>query len=209
MVKDLQYFMGLNYPVTVEIVEDYGESYFSLEVPDLPGCGAYGPTIEEAFERLEEAKELWIEASLNRGLDISEPVSEEDYSGKFLLRIPSRLHMKLADYAKKNKVSLNQYVKSVLEQSEVADRILKYLQRSNKALLSSLEKQNRKITRLEHRIESLESSFNSRYSPQAQYCTVWSDDSVLTGTVEATGSQYDFVSSGSFYSLSDLSCSEK
>ena len=184
MEKNLNYYMSLNYPVTVETFFEDGEEYFSVEIPDLPGCGSYGSTIQEAFERLEEAKELWLEESLKRGLDIAEPVLEEDFSGKFLLRIPSRLHMKIAKNAKLNSVSLNQYVKSLLEQSEISDRVQSYLEKNLKKLISIIESQSNNIARLEKRIESLEGAFSSQYSAPIMYQTGWITDSSITALGE-------------------------
>jgi antitoxin HicB len=163
MEKNLNYYMGLNYPVSVEIISDDGEDYYSVEIPDLPGCGSYGSTLDEAFERLEEAKELWLDESIKRGLDISEPVSEDDFSGKFLLRIPARLHMKLTKNAKANSVSLNQYVKSLLEKAEIVDSMNNYLVQNNEKFNRILDSQNTIIARLEKRLENLESLFSPRY----------------------------------------------
>jgi antitoxin HicB len=115
MKKNLKYYLSLKYPITVDTYLEDGEARYSLEIPDLPGCGAGGETIEEAMKKLEDAKELWIAASLKRNLDIPEPVSEKDFSGRFLLRIPTRLHMALTRQAKKEGQSLNQYVRSILE----------------------------------------------------------------------------------------------
>ena len=48
MKKDLDYYIGLNYPISVEkYIEDDGNEYFSLEIPDLPGCGSSGATLDE------------------------------------------------------------------------------------------------------------------------------------------------------------------
>jgi antitoxin HicB len=115
MKKTLPYYLSLNYPITVETYTEDEEVHYSLEIPDLPGCGAAAKTFNEAEEKLQDAKELWISASLKRKLPIPEPVSEDDFSGKFLLRMPTKLHMALAKQAKREKLSLNQYVKSVLE----------------------------------------------------------------------------------------------
>ena len=115
MKKNLKHYLSLKYPITIETYLEDGETRYSLEIPDLPGCGAGGETIEEAMKKLEDAKELWIAASLKRNLDIPEPVSEKDFSGRFLLRIPTRLHMALTRQAKKEGQSLNQYVRSILE----------------------------------------------------------------------------------------------
>ncbi|BBO70983.1 hypothetical protein DSCA_49130 [Desulfosarcina alkanivorans] len=163
MEKDLQYYMSLNYPFTVEKITDDGENYFSLELPDLPGCGSYGTTIEEAIERLDEAKELWLEASIKRGLYISEPVNEDDFSGKFLLRIPTRLHMNLSRKAKIKNISLNQYVKSVLEEEDNREIFYEYLTERDQKLVNILETQSRLINRLERRIHSLENEVNRSF----------------------------------------------
>jgi len=115
MKKDLNYYLNLNYPITLSQDEENGKVYFEAEIPDLPGCGAHGETIEEALKKLDEAKQLWLEVSLERGLTIPEPASEDEFSGKFLLRIPARLHMQLTKAARKENMSLNQYIRSLLE----------------------------------------------------------------------------------------------
>lgn len=127
--KGLDHFLGLNYPYTVEEYEEDGKRFFSLSIPDLPGCGAIGETIEEALKNLEEAKKAWIEVCLEEGLPIPEPESEKEFSGKFLLRIPPRLHMKLKKLAEKDGMSLNKYISSILKEKL-----------SNHALLGEFEK---------------------------------------------------------------------
>ena len=42
------------------------------------------------------------------------PTQAHDYSGKFLVRMPKSLHFRLAMQAKREGVSLNQYVTSLL-----------------------------------------------------------------------------------------------
>lgn len=126
--KDLDYFMGLNYPYTVEEIEEDGRKIFSLSFTDLPGCGAEGATIEEARARLEESKEAWIQTALDAGLPIPEPVIEDEFSGKFLLRIPPKLHMKLSKQAAKEGVSLNQFIRLILEGNINGNQLMKKLQ---------------------------------------------------------------------------------
>lgn len=45
------------------------------------------------------------------------PLSERDYSGKFIVRIPPELHKKLATEAAENSVSLNRLISNRLAQS--------------------------------------------------------------------------------------------
>src|SRR5664280_2114248 len=104
-MKTLAHYMSLPYPL--EIIPDEGG--FVATIPDLPGCMSSGTTLEEALKGLEEAKELWLEGRLEDNEPIPEPTAVEDYSGKFVLRIPKSLHHSLDYSARKDGTSLNQY----------------------------------------------------------------------------------------------------
>lgn len=128
MKKDLSYYLKLNYPILITKDEENGKLFYEAEIPDLPGCGAYGKTKNEALKRLEEAKELWITARLKRNLPIPEPISMDDFSGRYLLRIPPRLHMHLTQNAKKEEMSLNQYLRKILEEALSFEDILERIE---------------------------------------------------------------------------------
>lgn len=66
--------------------------------------------MEEAYRNIREAMEGYLKVKLEHGDPIPEPVPEDEYSGKFNLRIPKSLHKQLADLAKAENISLNQYV---------------------------------------------------------------------------------------------------
>jgi antitoxin HicB len=100
----------------MEIVEDEGA--WVASVPDLPGCNSYGTTITEAVENVQEAKKLWLEGQFQVGASIPEPEAEDEYSGKFVLRIPKVLHRSLAYEARKQGVSLNHYASHLLSQRQ-------------------------------------------------------------------------------------------
>ena len=102
----------LDYPI--EIIPDV-EGYVAL-LPDLPGCMSSGETITEAVEGLQEAKDLWIEGMVKAGQPVPPPSEIEEFSGKFVLRIPRSLHRSLDYEAKKQGVSLNQYVLHILSE---------------------------------------------------------------------------------------------
>lgn len=155
-MKDLKYYLSLSYPFTVEIYKEDGEEIYNIEIPDLPGCGADGETFEEAMSRLQEAKELWIEESLKRGLHIPEPVSETDFSGRFLLRIPTKLHMILSKQARGNDLSLNQYVKSILEKEVTLEYERKRIETSDQKILNEIKSLKNEIISLRERINLLE-----------------------------------------------------
>ena len=112
--KDLAYYLDLPYPVQLSHQTEDGDKYWLAELLDLPGCMTDGSTPDEALENLEEAKRLWIETQIEDGYEVPEPARVHDYSGKFLVRMPKALHYRLATQAKREGVSLNQYVISLL-----------------------------------------------------------------------------------------------
>lgn len=75
----------------------------------MDGCQSTGDSYKEVWENLQEAMEGYIETKLENGFDVPEPVQTENYSGKFVVRLPKSLHFKLAMEAEKEGVSLNQY----------------------------------------------------------------------------------------------------
>ena len=105
--KPLKYYMGLKYPVTLHPAPEGG--YF-VEIEDLPGCYSQGETVEEAMKMIEDARRLWMESVYELGLEIPLPSEDDEFSGKFNVRVPASLHRKLHKLAKKEGVSLNQYV---------------------------------------------------------------------------------------------------
>jgi predicted RNase H-like HicB family nuclease len=107
MVKNLNYYMGLNYSVEVLKAEE-GDGYV-LHCPELTGCITCSETLEHGFEMLEDAKKCWFEACIEDGIAIPEPVNSDNYSGQFKLRLPKSLHKTLADRSKQEGISMNQY----------------------------------------------------------------------------------------------------
>ena len=105
MKKDLDYYAGLPYREVIEV--DPAGGYVGY-IPELRGCITQGETKAEILEMLEDAKKAWISTALDDGMEIPEPLREEDFSGRFNLRIPKSLHKRLAMQAKAEGVSLNQ-----------------------------------------------------------------------------------------------------
>jgi len=106
--KALQYYLSLPYRIVVYPAEEGG---YVVEIPELPGCLSQGETIEEALQMIKDAQKCWIETALKDGADIPEPARGiDDYSGKLNIRMPKSLHKALAEKAKEENVSLNQYI---------------------------------------------------------------------------------------------------
>jgi predicted RNase H-like HicB family nuclease len=114
-MSDLQEFLGL--PYTVLLRRDV-EGDFVAKIEELPGCSAHGKTREEALQNLDEAKSMWIGDCLENGDPIPPPAEDEPLpSGKWLQRVPRGLHRKLQVLARKDGISFNQYVASLLAEA--------------------------------------------------------------------------------------------
>ena len=127
--QPLKYYLDLKYPVTITPAQDGG---YVAEMEDLPGCFTQGDTLEETYANINEACRLWIEVAYDDGQEIPEPKQKEGYSGNFIVRGPKSLHRKLDRMAKREGVSLNQYLVSVLSHSVGVEEARKpYRKRSN------------------------------------------------------------------------------
>lgn len=119
MDKNLTYYLSL--PYTIELVPDPEGGWF-VAVKELPGCISQGDTEEEALEMIHDAMEGWIDVALEDGMKIPEPRNLEDYSGKFVVRVPRSLHRELVERAAEEDASLNQTI-NVLLAHAIGDRV--------------------------------------------------------------------------------------
>lgn len=113
MEKNLAYYIGL--PYRIELQEDPDTNIYTASIPLLRGCVTCGDNEQKALINLEDAKKQWIETALERSIPISEP--DEDimmYSGQLELRIPRSLHKRLAQNAKEEGVSIDEYCTMLL-----------------------------------------------------------------------------------------------
>ena len=111
MEKDIEYYINL--PYTYEMVWDPDHAWF-IRVKELPGCMSQGDTTDEAIEMIHDAMRGWIGVALEDGSTVPEPKPDEDYSGKFVVRVPRSLHRQLAEAAEREGVSLNQFINVAL-----------------------------------------------------------------------------------------------
>ncbi len=68
-MKDIKFYMAL--PYEMEIIPDNGS--YVVRFPELEGCLTSGKTIEEAVVNSKDAKENWLLAALEDGIDIPLP----------------------------------------------------------------------------------------------------------------------------------------
>jgi antitoxin HicB len=121
--KLVKYYMEL--PYTIQLVP-YKDGGFFVCVKELEGCMTEADTIEEAYEMIKDAMVAWLEAAIEEGqkIPLPEGLEEKKYNGRILLRLPKSLHKKLAENAKKEGVSLNQYIVHLLSERNAQREIL-------------------------------------------------------------------------------------
>lgn len=123
--KRIEKYMKL--PYTIKLIPEEDGTYF-VEVEELPGCMSAGDTPEEAIEMIQDAMRGWLEVAIEDGLDIPLPNATKEYSGKFLIRVPKYLHRRLSEQAKKEGVSLNQFVVSLLSEKVTVAKLIKKIE---------------------------------------------------------------------------------
>jgi antitoxin HicB len=113
----------LRLPYTIQVIRDDDEENpgWVARVVELPGCITQGDTFEELGEMIEDAMRGWIEVALEDGIPIPEPRPVEEYSGKFVVRVPKSLHRELVEAAEREGVSLNAFVSVSLGRAVGAD----------------------------------------------------------------------------------------
>jgi antitoxin HicB len=106
---------------TIEVFWSEEGKGFIATAPDLPGCTACGESEPEALAEIHRAIAAWIQAAKKAGNPIPAPSTPSSASGKFLMRLPKRLHSDLTRAAKREGVSLNQYVLYLLAGKHAAE----------------------------------------------------------------------------------------
>jgi antitoxin HicB len=90
----------------LEVFQDEDGSWVA-EVPELPGCVAASMDPQDLFALAEDAIAAWIDAAGDDGRTVPAPVVDDEYSGRFVLRVPTGIHRRLAAQARRERVSLN------------------------------------------------------------------------------------------------------
>jgi antitoxin HicB len=76
---------------------------------------AAGKTVGAAARLVPDAIDSWIDGALEAGIPVPEPPkADEEYSGRFLVRLTKTLHRRLAERAALEGVSLNSLCLSIL-----------------------------------------------------------------------------------------------
>ncbi len=115
VAREVERYMAL--PYRIELIPDPEDGGYAVAIPNLPGCLSQGDTADEAIEMIRDAQRLWIEAAIEDGRPVPEPRPIDEYSGKFNVRVPRRVHRALTQAARDEGVSLNLFVASTLAEA--------------------------------------------------------------------------------------------
>lgn len=74
MNKTIDYYMSL--PYSLQIIPTPEEGGWYIRVIGLKGCMTQADRWEDVLPMAEDAKRLWLEVALERGMDIPEPEPE-------------------------------------------------------------------------------------------------------------------------------------
>lgn len=103
-----------DYTVDLELEAD---GSYVAEVVEMPGCLAAGADANEGVEMLRDSFALWVDATSSAGRPIPLPIRLGP-NGRMLLRLPRSLHIRAAQAAARDGVSVNAFVTAA-----VAERV--------------------------------------------------------------------------------------
>ena len=132
-MKPIEYYMDLNYGIEIRNIPKEDGGGVKACIPQLGRFAAvgHGDDIPAALSDLEDSKKELLEYHIEKGIPIPEPDDElenlKSYSGRFLLRITSELHRQLAEAAKANRSTLNQYCATLLASNYSLERIMNHM----------------------------------------------------------------------------------
>lgn len=119
----------MKYPFNVTFTKEGNESYWVARSLCLKGCIGVGNSPEEATAELTENESAWLESAAEIGMEIPEiPVERKNtYSGKLSLRISKSVHERAAEEAKKEGISLNQFINDAIVSYTSQTRVSRYI----------------------------------------------------------------------------------
>jgi antitoxin HicB len=134
MSDNLNYYLGLNYPIEILRSDD---GVFAFH-PDLDGCAAQGESVGEAISNLDAARKLWLSVRLEDGLSVAEPVNEEECNGRATIRMSGALHAELLKISRRQRISLNQLVNNALSEYVGGNRLQRQVTEITEAFRSAI-----------------------------------------------------------------------
>jgi antitoxin HicB len=96
-----------NFKYEVDIQWSPEDNMYVANIPELPGCMTHGETLLIAASNAEEAIATYIESLMTKKQAVPVPLAEQNFSGKFHLRMGKSLHRDATLKAQRTKTSIN------------------------------------------------------------------------------------------------------
>ena len=123
---------------SVEAIWSEEDECYIATIPEFPGLSAFGDAQEKAIKEAKIALKGFIKVYKEDGCDLPKPYLLEPFSGQTRLRLPKSLHASLAKEAKREGVSLNTYILSILSERHYARTIEHELSEIKRFILITL-----------------------------------------------------------------------
>lgn len=140
--KNLDHYLGLNYEIILRKIDKYDEPLYLAYAKELDPVAFYGVgrTPDEAIRSFEETKGEMFEDFLENGYPIPEPepVEDEAFSGKFVVRTTPGMHRQLLRKAKRQNQSLNSLINEIFTIYLTSEGLI---ERAEKRIEKVLQKQ--------------------------------------------------------------------
>ncbi len=140
MSRAINEYLKLPYTIKITYDGDAENPGWVAQVVELPGRLTQADSFEELGLMVQDAMRNWLTAAQALGNPIPEPAADEEYSGKFVARLPRSLHRQLAQAAEREGVSLNQLVNVALARAVGQPITLSYPTREKLTHLAVAEK---------------------------------------------------------------------
>jgi predicted HicB family RNase H-like nuclease len=130
----------MKYPFRVYQTKVERHLFWVAESQSLKGCVGQGDTLEEAVSELCENENIWLETACEFNIPIP-PIPVEqlpEYSGKFTVRVSPQVHQQAAELAKKQSISLNQYINDAIVAKNRELLVVGYITPSIQNFISSI-----------------------------------------------------------------------
>lgn len=107
--------MTNDYTILIRKLSEDGSYSYEARIREFPDLVIYAETHAQAYEEAADLLHEIIEDLTEEGRSIPNTIMpNDDYSGRVTLRIAKNLHYYLAQQAQNERVSLNQYVNTLL-----------------------------------------------------------------------------------------------
>lgn len=151
----------MRYGYKIDLTQVNDHIFWIVESTKLKGCVAQGDTPEEALQEFEENENEWLESAKKYGISIPEPVPakvQEEYSGKFTVRLSKGVHHKLAERAEDEGVSINQFVCEAICERIGKNETVNELERQLESIQQAIKDATQKVswTKSKNRWELIE-----------------------------------------------------